>query len=161
MVRPPKGSTRGVKYVIDEALTTSGTTKKNFDLVIGVDNETLGQSSSTDKNVPSGAKVKQINIMTCWGSITGVSTFVHWSIQRTKSGQSSINPTAVGGDPLRTNVMMQGMQCVGEFQNAAVDIKYKIPKKFWRIADGDKWIFTSISSTNVDTVKQAIYKVFT
>ncbi len=160
MVRPPKGSTRSVKYVIDEAQTTSGVAKVLFSVVAGGDNATLGQTSGTDITIPTGAKVKQINFMTCWGSITGVSTFLHWSIQLIHSGQSSVDPTAVGGSPLRTNVMMQGMQCIGDKQNATVDVKYKIPKRFWRLKDGDQWAFVSKSSTNVDTVKQAIYKVF-
>ncbi len=160
MVRPPRGSTRSVKYVVDQAQTTSGVALSAFDLAIGVDEEPLGQASATDVSIPSGSKIKQFNIMSCWGSITGVSTFMHWSIQRIKSGQASISPKGVGGNALRTNVMMQGMQCIGDKQNATVDIKYKVPKRFWRIGDGDKWAFITISSTNVDTVKQCIYKVF-
>jgi len=161
MVRPPRGSTRSVKYVVDEVQGTSGVATSSFTLVKGVDNATLGQASATDADVPTGAKVKQINIMSCWGSITGVSTFLHWSIQLVKSGQVALDPTAVGGAPTRSNVMMQGMSCIGDKQNATVDIKYKIPKGFWRIKDGDKWMFVTKSSTNVDTVKQAIYKIFT
>ncbi len=161
MVRPPKGSTRSVKYVIDEVQGTSQTTTQSFELAKGVDDETLGQSSATDNSVPTGVKIRQFNIMTCWGSITGVSTFLHWSIQRLSSSQNAIDPTAVGGNPLRTNVMMQGMICIGDKQNATLDIKYKVPKKFWRIKDGDRWMLTTKSSTNVDTVKQVIYKVFT
>ncbi len=160
MVRPPRGSTRSVKYVVDEAQGTSGVAKAVFILAVGVDNATLGQTGATDVSVPTGGKIKQINIMSCWGSITGVSTFLHWSIQRILSGQSSLDPTTVGGNPFRRNVMMQGMQCIGDKQNATVDIKYKIPKKFWRLADGDQWAFVTKSSTNVDTVKQAIYKIF-
>ncbi len=161
MVRPPKGSTRSVKYVLDEVQGTSTTGTVSFELAKGVDDETLGQTNGQDTSVPTGVKIKQFNIMSCWGSITGVSTFLHWSIQRLSSSQNAIDPTAVGGNALRTNVMMQGMSCIGDRQNATVDIKYKVPKKFWRIRDGDRWMFTTKSSTNVDTVKQCIYKVFT
>ncbi len=160
MVRPPRGSTRSSKFVKDQAQTTSGTAKANFVLAVGVDNDSLGQTGATDGNVPTGSKIKQFNIMSCWGSITGVSTFVHWSIQRLRSGQSSISPISVGGNPQRSCVMMQGMQCVGEFQNAHINVKYKVPKAFQRVADGDQWMFVTLSSTNVDTVKQVIYKVF-
>jgi len=160
-LRNIRGSTRSVKYVIDQAQTTSGVAKADFELTNGVDNATLGQTGVTDKAVPTGAKIKQLSIMSCWGSITGVSTFLHWSIQLVKTGQASVDPTAVGGNPLRTNVMMQGMVCIGDRQNSTVDVKYKIPQKFWRVADGTKWMFVTKSSTNVDTVKQCIYKVFT
>ncbi len=160
MVRPPKGSTRSVKFVVDEIQGTSGTAVDSFVLVTGADNDSLGQSTGTDTVIPTGAKVKQINIMTCWGSITGVSTFLHWSIQHVKSSQSVISPILVGGNPLRNNVMMQGMICIGDRQNATLDIKYKIPKPFWRLKDGEKWILVTLCSTNVDTVKQAVYKVF-
>ncbi len=160
MVRPPRGSSRSSKYVVDEALTTTGTTKSDFILAVGTDNDSLGQTAGTDTAVPTGAKIKQFNIMTCYGSITGVSTFLHWSIQKILTGQSTISPRSVGGSANRSQVMMQGMQCIGQFQNATVDIKYKVPKSMWRLKDGEKWTFTSINSTNVDTVKQVIYTVF-
>ncbi len=160
MVRPPRGSTRGVKYVVDEAQGTSGTGKKDFILDVGTDNATLGQTGGGDTAVPTGAKIKQFNILTCWGSITGVSTFMHWAIELIHTGQTSVDPTSVGGNPLRNAVMMQGMICIGDKQNATLDIKYKVPKNFWRIKDGDRWMLVTKSSTNVDTVKQCIYKVF-
>ncbi len=160
MVRPPRGATRSAKYVIDEPQATSGVTLAQFILAVGTDNAVIGQTSGLDNNVPTGAKIKQLNIMSCWGSITGVSTFLHWSIQRVLSGQANLDPTLVGGNPLRKNIMMQGMLCIGDKQNAPLDIKYKIPKKFWRLGDGDKWVFVTKSSTNVDTVKQCVYKIF-
>jgi len=160
MVRPPRGSTRSMKYVRDQPQGTSGVAKSDYLLAKGVDNATLGQSGPTDVDIPTGCKIKQFNIMSCWGSITGVSTFIHWSIQHLKSGQTSLDPTTVGGQPTRNMVMMQGMICAGDKQNATIDIKYKIPKKFWRLADGDQWIFVTKASTNLDVVKQIIFKVF-
>ncbi len=159
-MRNIRGSTRSVKYVIDEPQATSQTTVQTFQLAKGTDNATLGQTSGTDVAIPTGAKIKQFNIMSCWGSISDVSTFLHWSIQLVKTGQNVVDPTAVGGDGARNNVMMQGMVCVGEHQNQSVDIKYKVPKKFWRLADDSKWDFVTKCSTNVDTVKQCVYKVF-
>ncbi len=160
MVRPPKGSTRSVKYIIDEAQGTSGTALDTFKLAKGVDDETLGQTSVTDHTVPTGTKIKQFNIMTCWGSITGVSTFLHWSIQRIRSGQTFLNPRTQGGNPLRNNIMMSGIMCIGDKQNATLDIKYKVPKSMWRMGDNTEWALVTICSTNVDTVKQCIFKVF-
>ncbi len=159
-MRNIKGSNRSVKYVVDQAQTTSGTAKAIFTLAKGKDDETLGQASGADFDIPTGSKIKQFNILSCWGSITGVSTFLHWSIQRILSGQTSLDPTAVGGAPTRNMVMMQGIVCIGDRQNATVDVKYKVPKDFWRMQDGQSWAFVTKCSTNVDTVKQTIYKVF-
>ncbi len=159
-MRPPRGSTRNSKNIVDEIQATSGTTKKTWSVVLGTDDATLGQTNGQDIAVPTGAKIKQISFLTCWGNITGVSAFCHWSIQKFHSGQASVNPQFQAGDPLRKNILMSGIICIGQFQNASLDIKYKIPKAFQRVADGDTWALVTNSSVNVDTVKQAIYKVF-
>jgi len=159
-MRPPRGSTRSSKYVVEKASASEGTGKIDFVMAKGVDNATLGQVSVVDVDVPTGGKIKLLDIRISYASLTNVATFVHWTIQHLEAQQSSIDPLAVGGSSRRKNVMLSGIKSVGFNQNSDMHIRYKIPKSMWRMADDVQWLFVTNSTQVFTTVKEVVYKVF-
>ncbi len=157
----PRSVTRSVKYIVQQAGASEGAGTTAVTMVKGVDNATLGQSGIADADVPTGCKVAKIEIFMPKVNL-GASTanFIHWSIQRTVTGQSIISPTGAPGNPLRKNIMLSGVLGLGAGQNNNLHISYKIPPKMQRIADGDVWQVVNNNGLAVSTVYQFIYKVF-
>ncbi len=159
-MRVPKGSTRSRKYQVVVAPASESAGKIDFQVVRALDDEVLGQTSVTDSDVPVGAKVTEIRIRWEGVSLANVAVIGHWSLQRIDALQPTLDPAVAGGDPLFKNIMLSGMKSVGLNQNSSLNIRYKVPKKFWRLADGQRWFFVT-NFNNVMTVsKEAIYKVF-
>ncbi len=85
--------------------------------------------------------------------------FVVWSIQRSLSGQSIVNPVSAGGNPLRKNILLTGMVGLGAGQNNGIHIKFRIPKRFQRIGDGDAWSIVNNNGLATSAQYYIIYKV--
>ncbi len=129
-------------------------------LVQGVDSTAAGQTAPTDPLVPTGAIVKWIEIHFSWTNLVSISHFMHMSIQHLRSGQASISPLLVGGDPQRNQVNWQMMRAIGKDQNANIVIKFKVPLSMQRVRDGDKWDFVFNGSTVYTNATQVIYKFY-
>ncbi len=159
-MRVPKGSTLSKKYQVVVAPASESAGKIDFLMAQGFDDAVLGQATVTDSTVPVGAKVTELRIRWEGVSLANVAVIGHWSIQRVNASQGTVDPAVAGGDPLFRNIMLSGMKSVGLNQNSSLNIRYKIPKKFWRLGDTEKWYFVT-NFNNVMTVsKEAIYKVF-
>ncbi len=159
-MRPPRGSTRSRKYIVDRAQASQTTGKNDFQMCKASDNTTLGQTSAVDVGVPVGAKIKLLDIRSVFTNISANVVMVYWSIQRVRSGQSSLDPISPGGNALTKNIMLSGLRAVGENQNTNVTVRYKIPKSMWRLADDEKWFFTTNVTNTVTSAVQVVYKVF-
>jgi len=131
-------------------------------LSIGVDNVTVGQTSVSDTNVPTGALIKYIEIQHSCGNVgvTNNNAFIHWSIQQVHSDQSLIPANAVGGNPKRNQVFRQGMFQLGLNQSNNRVHQFKVPKQFQRVREGDSWNFTWVTDSVVSSAFQIIYKFY-
>ncbi len=159
-MRIPKGSTRSRKYQVVSAPASESAGKVDFLLAKGVDNATLGQTSVVDENIPVGAKITELRIRWEGVSLANVAVIGHWSLQRVSANQSTLDPAVAGGNSQFKNIMLSGMKSVGLNQNSSLNIRYKVPKKFWRVGDDEEWQFVT-NFNNVMTVsKECIYKVF-
>ncbi len=128
---------------------------------IGTDNAVLGQTGPTDTAVPVGAKIATIEMFMPKVNLgAATANFVHWTLQRTRTGQSVINPISAGGNALRNNILLSGVLGLGAGQNNNLHIKYKVPPKFQRVADGDVWNVVMNNGLAVSTVYYFIFKVF-
>ncbi len=157
----PRSTTRSSKYIVVVGPASEAAGLSAHTIMIGTDNATLGQTTVTDTAVPVGAKVSQIEIFMPKVNLgAGTANFTHWTIQRTLSGQSVINPITAGGSPLRKNIMLTGVIGMGEGQNNSTHIKFKIPAKMQRIGDGDIWNIVNNNLAAVSTVYYFIYKIF-
>ncbi len=157
----PQGSTRSVKYIVEIGGATEATGTTVATLAQGVDNTTLGQTGVTDTLIPVGSKITLFDIrMPKVNKAAGTANFVHWSLQRTVSGQGVINPASAGGNPLRKNIMLSGVLGLGPGQNNSGHIRYRVPKRFQRIGDGDAWTLVNNNLLVVDTAYEFVYKVF-
>ncbi len=162
MVRPPRGSTRSAKYIVQVAEASESSGLWAHTMCTGTDNETLGQTSVLNTAVPTGAKIKVFDIRMPKVNLgAGTANFIHWTIQRTLTGQSVINPVGSGGSPLRTNIMLSGVIGLGAGQNDKMHIRFKVPPKYQRIADGTVWNVVGNNGGAVSAVYEFIYKVFT
>jgi len=162
MVRPPRGSTRSVKYIVEVAGASESAGLTAHTICTGTDNATLGQTGVTDVAVPTGSKIVLFDIRMPKVNLgAATANFIHWSLQITKSGQSVVNPIGQSGNPLRTNVMLSGVLGLGAGQNNSLHIRYKVPKRFQRIKDGDVWNIVNNNGLAVSAIYEFVYKVFT
>ncbi len=161
MVRPPRGSTRSAKYIVQVAAASEGAGLAAHTMCLGADNETLGQTSGLNAAVPVGCKIMLFDIRMPKVNLgAATANFIHWSIQLTRSGQAVVNPLSAAGNPLRKNIMLSGVLGLGAGQNNSLHIRYKVPKKFQRIADGDVWNIVNNNGLVVSAVYEFVYKVF-
>ncbi len=161
MVRSPRGSTRSVKYVVDIAGASEAAGLTAHTMCKGVDISSLGQTAATSDSVPTGSKVVLFDIRMPKVNLgAATANFIHWSIQRTQSGQAVVNPSVPGGNPLRKNILLSGVLGLGAGQNNSMHIRYKVPKKFQRIADGDVWNIVNNNGLAVSAIYQFVFKVF-
>ncbi len=157
----PRSTVRSAKYIVVEGPQSDSAGLKAVTMFKGVDNATLGQTSVVDVDVPVGAKIASVEIFMPKVNLgAATANFVVWTIQRTLSGQSVVNPLLAGGNPIRKNIILTGVLGLGTGQNNPLHIKFKIPKKFQRIGDGDVWSIVTDQTTAVSTIYYIIYKVF-
>jgi len=126
----------------------------------GIDSVAAGQTTVFDSNVPTGAVIKYVEITLCVTNLVAVSLFMHIAIQKIHTGQTSLAPNVVGGTPQRNQVFHQALFSVGKEQNSTHVYRFKVPKKFQRVRDGDKWLFTSQGDQVHTTCHQIIYKYY-
>ncbi len=161
MVRAPRGSTRSAKYEVEVGAMSEGAGLIAHTMALGADNTTLGQTGVTDFNVPVGSKITLFDIRMPKVNLgAATANFIHWSIQRSQFGQAVVNPAVAGGNPLRKNILLSGVLGLGAGQNNSLHIRYKVPKKFQRIGDGDVWSIVNTNGLAVSTIYEFIYKVF-
>ncbi len=148
------------KKVLNNAETTQPITAVTKQLVLGEDSIAAGQTGPTDPGVPTGSVIKFILIQYSCMNLVNVSNTHHWCIQLLHSGQTIVPPDAVGGNPQRNQVFVQGHMNMGQSQNNNRTIKFKIPRKFQRVREGDSWNFTSKSTQVYTDAMQTIYKFY-
>ncbi len=157
----PRSTIRSAKYIVQVAGASEAVGLQAHTMILGTDNATLGQTSATDVAVPTGAKVSIIDISMPKVNLgAATANFVHWCIQRTVTGQALINPINASGNPLRKNILLTGVLGLGAGQNNNLHIRFKIPPKYQRIADGDVWSVVMNNGLVTSAIYQFIYKVF-
>jgi len=67
---------------------------------------------------------------------------------------------SVGGDPIRNQVHLQLLRMLGANQNVNFHIKFKVPKQFQRVREGDFWLLVTESDVVTNSAWQFIYKHF-
>ncbi len=154
------GIVNSYKKVLDFAPESISSGKKNYLIANGVDSVASGQTSVTDANVPTGSKIMSFTVIFGASQIVGGSVFMYTSFQRFVSGQGTIDPRTVGGDPQRNQVLHQDMYSIGINQNSNRVYHFKVPKGMQRIREGAGWYFT-VNGTNTTTnAVQVIYKFY-
>ncbi len=157
----PRNTIRSAKYIVVSGPFTEAAGLIARTIAIGVDNATLGQTSVTDKDVPVGAKIAQFEIFMPKVNLgAATANFIHWTMQRTITGQAVVNPITAGGNPLRKNILLTGVLGLGAGQNNQLHIKFKVPPKYQRIADGDVWNLVMDNGLAVSATYYFIYKIF-
>lgn len=131
-----------------------------FTLTNGVDSIAAGQTSVGDGNIPTGSLLKFIEIQFSAVNLVNIASFMHLTVQQVRSGQTAIPGNAVGGDPQRNQVHLQEMLSLAQSQNNNRKIRIKIPKKFQRVREGDRWQFTVTCDTIWTDAVQVIYKFY-
>ncbi len=129
-------------------------------ITTGTDSVAGGQTSVNDSQVPTGSLVKFFEIQWSLGNTTGGSAFFNAIIQLTHSGQGGLSPVTVGGSPQRNQVFFQTAFQLGNGQNGSRTYRFKIPKKFQRIREGDRWLFTRTGNATYTDAVQVIYKFY-
>ncbi len=153
---------RSYKKVLDFAPASRvASTVIEFEMTSGVDSIGPGQGGVSDPTVPTGAMVKGFNIDIPFGYTGTATAFIWMSIQHLRANQSVISPRVIGGNSQRNQVFFQKLVMLGENQNLSFHMRFKIPPKFQRVREGDKWIFAYESDVAHASGAQIIYKLFT
>ncbi len=155
----PRPVTRTFKKVLNflEASQPSGFTEEP--LVKGVDSLALGQTSNIDDDVPTGSRVKFIEVQFVISNLVSIHCYINCSLQLIHDGQTAIDPQAIGGDKQRNQVFHQDLFVVGQNQNSTHKFKFKIPKGYQRVREGSKWSLVWSNNQTVNRAIQVIYKV--
>jgi len=156
----PRSTVRSAKYIVVVASASEASGTNAVTMALGTDNATLGQTGVTDTAVPVGAKIASFEIFMPKVNLAATANFITWTIQRTLSGQSVVNPLSAGGNAIRKNILLTGVVGLGEGQNNQLHVKFKIPKKYQRIGDGDVWNIITDNTSAVTTFYYIIYKIF-
>lgn len=157
----PRNVVQSFKKVINHApASIAAATRTNYNASTGTDSVAAGQTSATDTAVPTGSVIKYIEFQYSVTNLVGIASH-HWiSVQLTHSGQTPINPDVIGGNPNRNQVHYQLMYNVGQDQNSNHIVKFKVPKRFQRVREGDIWRLVTISDTITTQACQIIYKFY-
>ncbi len=149
------------KKVINHApASRTVTTIHVFNISTGEDSVAAGQTSVTDVSVPTGSVMRAVEIQYSVSQLVSQAAYFWTTIQRLESGQAQISGRTVGGNPQRNQVHRQGQFMVGDDQNSNHVIRFPIPKRFQRVKDGSKWIFTIESDVVHNSAVQIIYKFY-
>ncbi len=139
-----------------QASVTSG--KNDELLAVGVDGVAPKQTTNTDADVPTGSRIRYMEIQFGCVNLTAGAVMVHASIQYTLQSQSTLDPNIAGGNAQRNQIMHQILYSAGPDQNASRVFRFKVPPKFQRIRDGMKWQFVWNASGTVTANTVTIYK---
>ncbi len=148
------------KKVLNYAPTSFTAQSQNFIITIGQDSVPAGQTGPTDQGVPTGSVVKFFELQQAYANLSGGSSYVHYSIQLLRTDQTAIPSNVVGGSPKRNQVFYQRVDNVGANQNYNRAIKFKIPKRFQRVREGDIWLLEVTNSATIVMAHQFIYKFY-
>lgn len=140
--------------------SVAAATQTNTPMTSGVDSVAAGQTSVTDPQVPTGAVVKFIEIQLSVQNLVNIAAFGHVAIQLLRSGQAQIAANAVGGNPQRNQVFHLDMFSLGTNQNVNRKYRFKIPRSFQRIREGDSWQFSFTADQIRTEAYQIIYKFY-
>ncbi len=157
----PRAIVRTYKKVLNFAPASHAAgLKVNFDVVVGVDNLSVGSTGVTDATVPTGSIVDYIEIQYGVVNLAAVACYIHISMQSRLSGQSAtIAPNLIGGNPQRNQVHHQEMRSLGQNQNATFVYKWRVPKHLRRIREGSVFSWVILGTTAVTDSCQVIYKL--
>ncbi len=156
----PRNVIQSYKKVINFAPTSRTPVGQVLVLTNGVDSVAAGQTGPTDADVPTGSVIRYIEITYCFTNLLAVVLFHHMSIQLTHSGQTVITANVVGGDPQRNQVFFQKLMSLGQNQNGFYTMRFKVPPKFQRVREGDKWNLSYIANNSYTDAVQVIYKFY-
>ncbi len=140
-----------------EASQASGFTNER--IAIGVDSVALGQTSNTDTQVPTGSYIEFVEVQLAISNLASIHCYINCSLQYLLSGQTVIDPQAIGGNPQRNQVLHQQLFTVGQNQNSSHNFKFKIPKQFQRLREGMSWQFVWSTNQTVNRSLQIIYRI--
>ncbi len=157
----PRTIVQSFKKVINHApASRAAATNIEFSIATGVDSTAAGQTGPTDVNVPTGSVIKYFEIQFPCTNLVAVSAFQYLSVQQLRSGQVSVNADVIGGSPQRNQVFFQKLYSIGKEQNSTMIIKFKVPKKFQRVREGDRWVFSTLNTVVHTSAVQIIYKFY-
>lgn len=149
------------KKVINHApASITAGTNTQYTVSNGVDSVAAGQTSAIDFNVPTGALIKYIEFQYVAQNLVNIANFVSVAIQQTRTGQSAVAPLGVGGSAQRNQVFHQDYLCVGLNQNVNRTYKFKVPKRFQRVREGDQWKMSVNNSAIITGACQIVYKFY-
>ncbi len=158
----PRPMMRSYKMVINHAQASRvAAADIVFGIATGADAKVPGQTSAVDVIVPVGCRIEGFTFQLGIVNLVSVANFTHATIQLRRSGQTTVSPLVVGGDPLRNTIHRQYLWSHGADQNSSHELRFKIPKQFQRVRDGDIWQLVTNSSQIVTSVAQVIYKYYT
>ncbi len=155
----PRNVIRTAKYIVVVGPASEATGTTVTPMILGADNAVLGQTGVTDITVPVGARVEKIEIFMPKIGLGAIGNFITWSVQHLVSGQAVISPIVAGGSPLRKNIILTGHVGLGQNQNNSIHVKFRIPKRFQRIGDGDAFQIVNHNHLAVTTDYYIIYTV--
>jgi len=149
---------RTYKKVLNFAEASFAAGQRSETLAVGVDALAPGQSSATDGNVPTGARIKYIEVQMPVTNAVNQTAYINCSLQFALSTQAAVDPDAVGGNARRNQVLHQELFSVGFNQNSTHKFKLKIPPRFQRLKEGMIWLLMWSNSNTVNRRLQIIYK---
>ncbi len=149
------------KKVLNDAPTTRvASTTISLNLAKGVESVAAGQTGVIDADVPTGCVIKFFEIQWAYANPVAGAVFIHTTIQKLQSGQGPVTPNVVGGNPQRNQVFHQTMRVISLNQNGNAVLRFKVPKKFQRMREGDVWQFNRIGDAAFSDALQVIYKFY-
>ncbi len=151
---------QSMKYVVDYAPASQPVAKLDFPISTGTDLVPAGQSSPAVTIVPTGSVIKFIEIHYAVVNLASTAAFMYVSIQRLHSGQTSVDPRTIGGSAQRNQCHFQALYVVGEQQNTTRNFRFKVPKKFQRVREGDIWQLVTYCTGVTSQAVQMIYKFY-
>lgn len=154
----PRAPIQSYKQIRQDAPASVGAGTNTYSMVVGVDSYT--GPSAQNNEVPTGAVIAAIDIQGTVSNLVSVTMNTWVSIQHIRSGQAAISPRATGGDPQRNQVHLQLLRSTGKDQNQNFHIKFKVPKRFGRVREGDVWQLVTNSDQTHTEAWQTIYKFY-
>ncbi len=152
---------QSMKYVVNYAeASRSASTNVSFTASTGKDLISAGQGSAVGRDVPTGSIIKYIEFQYVAVNLVAVALFIHSAIQLTRSSQAVIDPRVVGGDDQRNQVFHQDLFSCGKEQNVNRVYKFRVPKSFQRVREGDNWTLVTNGSQIHTSACQIIYKYY-
>lgn len=149
------------KMIVNQApASVAAATNFIMQISIGEDSAAAGQTSAVDTGVPTGSIIKYIDIRIGVMNIVENPAFAHVAIQYRPTGDPTVVPNVVGGNPSRNHILLQDLFTVGQNQNVNRIYRFKIPKSMQRVREGDRWQISIICNQAMNIAGQFIYKFY-